>query len=134
MAKKQETTAAQYHGQRPIRFRPTEDAVQGQQIEQAGQDLGSLNNVGDCIGLQGMDRPDQRRDQRQRSCRAANCKRRQPQAPPHDAEQRQPAQNVNRQIEDVVTQDTRSAQGVVDRQRQIGHGATIRGAAFVIRR
>ena len=83
-----------------------------------------LGDIGDGLGLQGMQRPEQCRRQRQGSgCLAeAVAELRQQERAADDPEQGQAGQHVDRQIRQVIGQRIQAADGIVQREGEIHHG------------
>ncbi len=103
----QQTGHHRYHQPRP---RPralhrANEPVERQQVTQPHQRFRPLHHVGHRGGLQRVQCPHQRHRQRQRQGRRAKppVQRRPHQRPAHDTEQRQPGQEVDTQVDRVIS-------------------------------
>ena len=98
-----------------------DDAVQRQKVEESHQRFGALDDVGDALGLQRVDHPDQCRCQCEPPCRAAVrvLEARSRQRAVDDTAEHQRREHVHGQVERVVTPDVQATQRVVDRQREV---------------
>ena len=96
-------------GSRPVR---ADRAIECRQVTQRHQRLGPLRDVVDRLGVERMDRPDER---------DGECRRVRRLGAARDAEQRQGAQHVNRDVDEVVAGDFAAAERVVHREREV-HG------------
>ena len=99
-------TAPAYHGagRADVAPRTTQYSVQ---VEEPHERLGPLDDVGDALGLQRVDDPDQRRRQREQRRVAARylAELRQPDHATNDAEERQAGEQVHREVHQVISPD-----------------------------
>ena len=104
--------------------RPADQAVKHQQIKQADQRFGPLDHIRDGFGLEWVDDPDQGDDRGQgsRGRGKSPAEAGQNQCPPHDSQEQQSRQNVDRHIDQMVAPDVQPAESIVQRQRKADHG------------
>ncbi len=108
----------------PALVRAANKTIQRQQIEQSHQRLGPLDDVSHGLGLQWMHGPEHgdRQSERQRRSAKPLAQGRPQQGLPHNPEQSQSREDMNRQVQRMVASHIGSAQGVVDGQREIEQG------------
>src|SRR2546422_7814269 len=124
----QATIAAACHEVRPDRDR-AHARVHRQQVEQRHHRLGSLRHVVDDLGVQRMQRPDERDGKRDvdrvrlkpdtRTATSYETEPRELERATHQPEQDHGAQQMDGEVRDVVAADAHAAERVVDRERHV---------------
>src|SRR3989442_1428231 len=116
-----------------VRLRPDRDRaharVHRQQVEQRHHRLGSLRHVVDNLGVQRMQRPDERDGKRDvdrvrlkpdtRTATSYETEPRELERATHQPEQDHGAQQMDGEVRDVVAADAHAAERVVDRERHV---------------
>ncbi len=104
-------------GRRPaaLPLRAADEAVEREEVPKPHERFRALDHIGDGFGLQGMHRP----KEPERACAGKR------QDPAGDAEERQPRQDMDRQVEEMVAPDLQPADGIVGRKREVEQRAAV---------
>ena len=106
--------------------RAPDEGVQGEQVEEPHERFRALDDVGDRLGEQGVEGPQECRGEAE-ACRPGALRR--GQRSPEDPEQDQCGEDMYADVCDVIAPDVRPAHGMVDRERQVQDGTTAHGRA-----
>ena len=102
------------------------EAIKRQEIKESHDRLGPLNNGGHAFGLQRVNDPDHRRNQRERvsRVRVLTSEPRETKGPMNNAKKKKPGKNVDRKIGCVITPDLQTTHQIIEGEGEIHDWAT----------